>query len=186
MDIPTHHFKCIATAFFLSVGFSGPASADQERIDDLLAQLAEAEGQQAARIAVEIRNEWSKSGSPALDLLLRRAEDALEEGDHLAAIEHLTAAIDHDPTYLAAYARRAEAYYLNEDIGPAIDDLRRVLVENPNHFEALQGFGVLLYEMERPVAALEVFRRVQAIYPADEITAEYVRALEIELEGRAL
>lgn len=190
MAYASHHFKRIAAALCVAVGFSlllsGPALADQARIDDLMAQLREAEGIQAARIAVEIQNEWSKSGSAALDLLLRRGEDALEAGDNRAAIEHLTAAIDHDPTYLEAYSRRAEAFYLNGNVGPAIDDLRHVLAHNPNHFSALQGFGVILFDMERPEDALEVLRQVQDLYPADETTAEYVRSLEVMLEGQAL
>ena len=179
-------FKRIAAALCLAVGFSLPVAADQTRIDDLLAQLREAEGIQAARIAVEIQNEWSKSGSPTLDLLLRRADDALEAGEVVAAIEHMTAAIDHDPDYLEAYVRRAEAYYLNGNIGPAIEDLRRVLALNPQHFSALQGFGIILFDMDRAEDSLEVLRRVLEIYPADETTAEYVRNLEIMLEGRAL
>lgn len=163
-----------------------PLAADEARIDDLMSQLREAEGIQAGRIAVEIQNEWSKSGSPALDLLLRRGDDALDEGEIIAAIQHLTAAIDHDPTYLEAYARRAEAYYLNGNVGPAVDDLRHVLAHNPRHFSALQGFGVILFDMERPEDALEVLRQVQDMYPADQDTAEYVRNLEILLEGQAL
>jgi len=172
MAYASHHFKRIAAALCVAVGFSLPAVADQARIDDLMAQLREAEGIQAARIAVEIQNEWSKSGSAALDLLLRRGEDALEAGENVAAIQHLTAAVDHDPTYLEAYSRRAEAYYLNGNIGPAIDDLRHVLANNPQHFSALQGFGIILFDMERPEDALEVLRQVQDLYPADETTAD--------------
>lgn len=186
MAYVTSHFKCIAAAFALAVGFSLPVVADEARVDDLLNQLREAEGIQAARIAVEIQNEWSKSGSAAFDLLLRRGEEALEEGNHLAAIEHLTAAIDHAPEYLEAYAHRAEAYYLNDDIGPAIDDLAYVLARNPRHFSAMQGFGVILYEMGRTQDALEVLRQVLEMYPADEVSQQWVTALEIELEGRAL
>lgn len=186
MAYASHHFKRIAAALCVAVGFSLPALADQARIDDLMAQLREAEGIQAARIAVEIQNEWSKSGSPTLDLLLRRADDALEEGEVIAAIEHMTAAIDHDPTYLEAYVRRAEAYYLNGNVGPAIEDLRYVLALNPQHFSALQGFGIILFDMERPEDSLEVLRKVLDLYPADETTNEYVRNLEIMLEGQAL
>lgn len=186
MVYASNHFKYIAAALCVAVGFSLPVVADDARIDDLLAQLREAEGIQAGRIAVEIQNEWSKSGSPALDLLLRRGDDALDEGEVVAAIQHLTAAIDHDPTYLEAYARRAEAFYRNGNIGPAVDDLRHVLAHNPRHFSALQGFGVILFDMERPEEALQVLRQVQEMYPADEVTDEYVRNLEVMLEGQAL
>ncbi len=190
MKAASHTFLLTVAALVLSVGFSIPATAqqavNQERVDDLMAQLREAEGPMAARIATEIMTEWSKSGSPAMDLLLRRGEDALEASDPVAAIEHFTAAIDWDPAYTEAWQGRATAYYLNGDIGPALDDLREVLLRNPQHFNALQGFGLILAELGREEDALEVFRRLLAIYPGDAESAEVARRLSDQLEGRAL
>ena len=182
----TQHIKCIVAALVASVGISLPALADQARIDDLLRQLAEAEEPQAERIAAELQNEWAKSGSAAIDLLLRRGQDALEEGAPEVAAEHLTAAIDHDPGFAEAYARRAAAYYQLGLVGPALDDLRQALVLNPDNFIALRGFGVLLEEMGRSEDALEVLERVLAAYPADSDTAEAVRRLSLALEGQSL
>lgn len=185
----SHSFQLTLAAVVLAVGFSlpgQPLSADDARVDDLMEQLSEAEGAVAARIATEIMTEWSKSGSAAMDLLMRRGEDALDAGDPVAAIEHFTAAIDYDPAFTEAYHGRATAYYLNEDIGPAIDDLREVLARNPRHFNALQGFGLILGEMGREEEALEVLRRVLAIYPGDAETAQIVDMLTVQLEGEAL
>ena len=39
---------------------------------------------------------------------------------------------------------RAAAYYLTARAGPALDDLRQALVLNPHHWEAMQGFAVML------------------------------------------
>jgi tetratricopeptide (TPR) repeat protein len=181
-----HHFNSIVAALALSVWFSIPAVADQARIDDLLAQLREAEGVQADRIVTEVQTEWSKSGSPAMDLLLRRGQDALEAGEPVVASEHFTAAIDHAPEFAEAYARRAAAYYQTDQIGPALDDLRMALVLNPDNFVALRGFGVLLEELGRTEDALEVFRSVHEIYPADMDTADAITRLELMLEGQAL
>ncbi len=130
--------------------------------------------------------EWSKSGSPAMDLLLRRGEDALEAGDAVAAIEHFTAAIDWDPAYTEAWHGRATAYYLNGDIGPALEDLREVLNRNPRHFNAMQGLALILAELDMPDAALKVFRDLLAIYPGDAESAAFAERLSIELNGRAL
>lgn len=175
----------------MSVWFSIPASADQaainqERVDDLLAQLSEAEGQQASRIVTELQNEWSKSGSAAMDLLLRRGQDALEDGEPVTAAEHFTAAIDHAPDFAESYSRRAAAYYQSGLIGPALSDLRQALVLNPDNFVALRGFGVLLEELERYDDALEVLQTVLAIYPADDDTAAAIARLELRLTGQAL
>jgi tetratricopeptide (TPR) repeat protein len=163
------------------------AARRTERQADLLRQLAEAENPYAASlIETELAALWSQSGSAAVDLLLRRGQDALEAGDPEAAIEHFTAAIDHAPDFAEAHAGRAAAYYLTNRVGPAIDDLRQTLVLEPDHIIALQGFGVILEELGRPEDALEIFRRVADMDPQDVEAAEAVARLAASLEGRAL
>ncbi|WP_018302483.1 tetratricopeptide repeat protein [Wenxinia marina] len=155
-------------------------------MDALLQQLAEAEPGQDARIESQIFAEWSKSGSPAIDLLLQRGQDALDAGDWTTAAEHFTAAIDHDPDFAEAYHGRATAYYMTGHIGPALDDLRQTLVLNPRHFRAMQGFAVILQELDRPEDAVEVLRQVHAMHPADETVADALEQLELMLGGRTL
>jgi hypothetical protein len=73
----------------LAVGYSLPLAAQEtgaHGVDALLDRLAEAEPGEAGRLVSEIFVEWSKSGSPAIDLLLKRGQDALETGDLDAAI----------------------------------------------------------------------------------------------------
>lgn len=150
-------------------------------------QLAQAESAEAgAAIIREIRGEWMKSGSAAIDLLLTRGEEALQAGDHAAAIEHLTAAIDHAPDFAEAYHLRATAYYLSGNVGPALADLGRVLTLNPRHFGAMQGMAVLLEEMGRQEQALAVYRAVLAINPTDPDIKDAVARLERSLDGQTL
>jgi tetratricopeptide (TPR) repeat protein len=179
--------KPIVAALALAVGFSLPARADDARMADLLDQLRSAENDRAADLILrEIRAEWSRSGSPAIDLLLQRGTDALEAGDLAAAVEHLTAAIDHAPAFAEAYHQRATALYLLGEVGPAVADLQQVLALNPGHFAAMQGFAVILEEMGRTEDALETWRQVLAINPQDDAVSGAVGRLELELAGRAL
>lgn len=187
----TNSFKCTVAAALAAVGISLPgvlwAQADPDKVADLLNQLATAESPAAAaRVAEALRTEWSKSGSAAIDLLLRRGNDAMEAGEFETAANHFTAAIDHDPAFPEAWAARASAYYSLGLIGPALDDLRQALVLNPSHFEVLTGFAVMLEEMGRPAEALEVFRQAQAINPQDELISGAVARIERDLEGTAL
>ena len=182
-------FKYTVTAFVLAVGISSPLAAQDaapSRIDELFEELREAEPGQAARLEEEIRLEWSRTGSAAMDLLLRRGEDALDEGDFAAAVEHLTALVDHAPDFAEGYHMRATAYYQQGRIGPALDDLRQTLVLNPRHFGAMFGFGAILQELGRPEDALEVFRQVEEISPNSPDLQLVIEALEKELEGQAL
>ena len=180
--------KRILAAGLLAVGFSLPAAAqDAERMADLMGQLGAAETPREAELVIRaIVAQWSKSGSPTVDLLLRRGSDALDAGEHVAAIAHLTAAIDEDPGFAEALYRRATAYYQTGDVGPALDDLRQVLVLNPDHFGALQGFAVIIAELGRKAEALEVFQRVLDMNPQDANVADAVARLARELDGTAL
>ena len=183
-------FKPIVAALLALVWFSAPAFAQQtdaEREADLLRQLREAEDPAAAQmIETELTGLWSRSGSAAIDLLLRRGQDALEAGDAPAAIEHLTAAIDHAPDFGEAYAARAGAYYLTNRAGPALDDLRQALVLNPANWQAMQGFALMLEEMGREEDALELWGRVHEMHPQNAAAKASVDRLRLSLEGRTL
>lgn len=182
-----HFFKSIVAAGLAAVWISAPALADQARLDELFAQLSAAESVDAGnRITREIRNEWSRSGSAAVDLLLQRGLDALEEGDFAVAVEHLTAAIDHAPDFAQAWHLRATAYYMTGDIGPALSDLGQALILEPRHFGAMQGVAVLLEEMGRRDEALAVFRAVLAIHPTAPDIQGAIGRLERALEGQDL
>lgn len=199
----SHHTIYIVTALLLAVGFSLPAlnfaaaddlpvpdatpdAATVSRVDDLLAQLLTADEASALRIESEINAAWSKSGSPAMDLLLQRGQDAIAAGDPAKAVEHFTAAIDYAPDFAEAYNGRATAYYLTDDIGPALADLQTALTLNPQHFDAMKGFAIILEELGRPADALEVYRQVLAIHPQDADVAGAADRLVKTLEGQTL
>ena len=184
----SHHFKSTLTSFALAVGFSLPLAAQEapSRLDRLLGELAEAEPGEDRRLVEQIFVEWSKSGSPTVDLLLSRGQEALEAGDHRLAVDHFTAAIDYAPDFAEAYHGRATAYYLTDQIGPALEDLAMVLRLEPRHFRAMRGFAVVLEEMGQKREALEVLRQVRLLHPADPETLAAQERLAEELEGRAL
>ncbi len=179
-------FKHIVAALFVLVGFSLPLAADESRVDDLMAQLQDADAENYQKIEAAILDEWGKSGSPAMDLLLKRGQDALDAGDPGAALEHFSALVDHAPDFAEGYASRATAYYLLDEFGPALDDARQALVLNPRNFAVLRGFGIMLEELNRPTDALEVYRQVLVLDPAAQDVIDAVERLELKLEGQTL
>ncbi len=187
MKVRVPAINCIVAACVAAVGFSLPARADAERMADLMDQLRTAENPRAADLILrEITADWSRSGSPAIDLLLKRGTHALEAGDYQAAVAHLTAAIDHAPDFAEAHFHRATALYLSGDVGPAMDDLRQTLVLNPGHFGAMQGLAVMMEESGEQAAALAAYRLVLAINPQDTAVAGAIARLERDLAGLAL
>lgn len=159
---------------------------DNAKLDDLFQRLLTAEAGEAGRIEREIWIEWSKSGSPAEDLLLQRGKDAMELGDLPAAIEHFTAIIDHDPEFAEAWNARATAYYMAGEFGPSVADIGKVLTLNPRHFGALSGLAMILEDSGKPEKALEVYRAALAIHPHLQGATEAVERLEKEAEGQEL
>ena len=105
--------KRIVAALSVTVLFSLPAAAlAQAAAGEMLEHLGAAQSAaEAERIEREIFLEWSKSGSAAMDLLLKRGRDALEVNETGAAIEHLTALTDHAPQFPEGWHALALAYY---------------------------------------------------------------------------
>ncbi len=186
MVTQTHRFKCIVTALVLGVGFSLPASAQQSTLDTLYQELLQADETTYLRIEEQIIAQWEKSGSPAMDLLLRRGQDALDDGAPDVAVEHFSALVDHAPDFAEGYYGRATSFYMLGMIGPALDDIRQTLRLNPRHFEAMRGLATMMQELERPEDALELYELVLAINPQSAETRAAIDALTIELEGQAL
>jgi len=186
MGMQTHRFKCIVTALCFAVGFSLPVYAQQTPLDELFQELAEADDSTYARIQGQIIAQWEKSGSPAMDLLLRRGKEALEEGQPDAAVEHFTALVDHAPDFAEGYYGRASSYYLMGLTGPALEDIRQALSLNPRHFEAMRGLAIIMEELERPEDALELYEMILAINPNSEEVLAALARLNLQLEGQAL
>jgi len=72
MGINKHLHKSIATALLLGVWISAPLRAEDARLDDLFAQLLQAEPEEVERIEGQIVTELGKSGSASMDLLRKR------------------------------------------------------------------------------------------------------------------
>lgn len=167
--------------------YSLPVAAEGDGMQDLFDRLAQAESPGAARrIEAEIRLEWSKSGSPAMDLLLKRGNDALEIREFDKAVEHFTALTDHAPDFAEGWHGLAQAYFHKEMFGIAMDALERTLRLNPQHFGAMRGVAAVLEQVNKPDEAFEVYSRVHAMHPQDEDVNAALERLRSQVSGRTL
>lgn len=172
---------CAATFFAL------PAfSAEDSDLDPLFEALKSAGPTTYQEIEGKIWQEWSRSGSDAMDLLLERGRAALEQGDTAAAIEHFTALVDHAPDFAEGYNARATAYFQAGLYGPALEDIRQALARNPRHFGALSGLAMILQELGEDEGALEAWRAVEALHPLRPGVHEAIQRLERSVEGQTL
>ena len=146
----------------------------------------EADAGEAARLAREILERWTHSGSATLDLLLRRGTDAIEEGDYARAVAHLTALTDHAPEFAEGWNQRATAFYLMGEYGAALADIEQVLILEPRHFGALAGLGIILEELGDSAGALKALTAARQVYAAEENVNGAIERLELETGERAL
>jgi tetratricopeptide (TPR) repeat protein len=187
-DMMSDHFrfKCIVAALALGFGFSMPVVAQTERLDQLFAELSQTDEEGSLQIEQQIIAEWEKSGSPSIDLLLRRGQEALDEGAPDAALDHFSALVDHAPDFAEGYYLRATAFYLLDEIGPAMADLEEVLIRNPRHFEAMRGLALMMEENGRPAEALELYDMILDIVPYSTQALDERERLYQQLEGQAI
>lgn len=191
MSANRFNLKPIVAALFAIVMYSLPLAGQQavtatDRLAGFYDDLATASQAEARGLEREIRLEWRKTGSPAMDLLLKRGRDALERGDYVVAIEHLTALTDHAPDVAEGYHARALAYFRVEQIGPAMADLERALALDPRHYEAAHGLAVVLEALDRPQQAYAAYRVVLSLHPHYDAAAEAVTRLKSRVEGLKL
>lgn len=179
------HNHVVAALVPIFLGLA-PVQAQEGGTDALFDRLTTATPAEARRIEREIWREWSRSGSPAMDLLLQRGRDALQAGKVNEAIEHLTALVDHAPDFAEGWNARATAYFQAGLFGASVADIRTVLRLNPRHFGALAGFGMILESTGREPEALEVYRAALAIHPHLDGVRQSIERLERKAAGQEL
>lgn len=163
-----------------------PTVGGEGYVAQLLADLSRPDNAQWRATERKLLTEWGKSGSAAMDLLLKRGRDALDEDDLPAAIGHLTALTDHAPDFAEGWVMRATALYRSGYFGPAMSDLARALALNPQHFGALTGVARILGETGDKTRALQAYRRALSIHPNLGTVRDAAAQLEAELTGRKL
>ena len=180
---PISTFKHSVAALWVTWLFSLPLGAEEAA---LLEALKGAEPMEAGRIETELTTLWSRSGSAAMDFLLKRGRDAIDVNDWPKAIEHLTALTDHAPDFAEGYHARAIAYFRSERIGPAMADLERALELNPNNFGALRGVATVWEALGNAKRAHAAYGMVLDLHPNDEEAQKGHERTRLAAFGQAL
>ncbi len=165
---------------------AGPAlrRTKQSDLDMWFERLAAAGDETDARLAEgHIQQIWLKSGSDTVDLLMNWAMQAMNDKDYPLALDLLDNVTVMRPNYVEGWNKRATVYYMIDDYGLALSDIRRALALEPRHFGALSGLGLIMRDLDRDQEALDVFRRALDIDPFLENIPDIVAELEKKLGG---
>jgi tetratricopeptide (TPR) repeat protein len=138
----------------------------------------------AKAIEERIWSVWQASRSDTANVLMQRAQAALDAEDTDLAIKLLDAIVKIKPDFIEAWNRRATIYFTRKDYGRSIADVREVLKREPRHFGALTGLGMMLQDIGDDKQALEVYRRALAVYPRLKRIPDLVKTLKEKVEGR--
>lgn len=158
----------------------------QDQIDALLGELARPENENWEMTQAQVYRMWNQSGSASMDLLARRADEAMEKKDYETALLHLNDLVRLAPDFAEGWNKRATVHFLQGDLGPSLDDIARTLRLEPRHFGALSGLGIILDRIGDKKGALEAYRRAKAIHPHLDGVDEGIKKLTPEVDGQRL
>ena len=155
--------------------------------DNLYALLATAaDKKQSQKVLAALSNLYLTSGSPTIDLLLKRGIKSINSKKLDGSLKFLDAVIDLAPDYAEGWNRRAYVYYQKNQFQRAAGDLRRVLALDPSHFRALEGLGSILREIGDDKGALKVFEKLVEVHPFWKGTDSVYKELKQKVEGRGI
>ena len=157
------------------------------RLDKLFADLKrERNPRGAERIANFIREEWSRSGSASIDLMMQWSSKAMEDKKFDVALDFLDQVTMLAPDYAEGWNRRATVHYMMNSYAKSMADIEHTLRLEPRHFGALSGMAEIFKLYGRKQAALDAYGRVLAVYPMLRNAQEQVSTLADELAGEGI
>ncbi len=162
------------------------AAQHRAKLDALFDQLAQADNPGWENVQNDIWAQWSHSGSPAMDLLLARAESAMQTGQHELALLFLNDLTRLAPDFAEGWNKRATVYFLLEEYGRSVADIQRTLALEQRHFGALSGLGIILEQVGDKKGAMRAYRRGLEIHPNLPGAIEGVERLAPDVDGREL
>jgi tetratricopeptide (TPR) repeat protein len=138
----------------------------QVRIDRLFGELKRARNEQVAeRVAGRIVQEWLRSGSATIDLMMLWAQKAIEEQKNDVALDFLDQVVILAPDYPESWNRRAAVHLSMQQYSKAMADIGRTLQLEPRHFGALANMAAILQSAGSDTAAMHAYERLLDVYP---------------------
>ncbi len=161
--------------------------ARAEVLSNLYALLETSDDKQTGdAIAGTIEHFWRLGYSDTVNVLMKRAMQAMSQKKEALALKFFDAVVDLAPDYAEGWHQRAAVHYSRNNFARALGDLRRVLALDANHFQALEGLSRLLQETGQKAGALAAHRKLMSVHPFWPGGEQRLRELERETEGQGI
>jgi tetratricopeptide (TPR) repeat protein len=159
----------------------------EQRLDTLFLELKRERNEKAAgRVAARIQDEWSKSGSASIDLMMVWSQTAMDAQKFDAALDFLDQVVTLQPGFAEGWNRRATVHFMMRNYRKSMTDIDRALQLEPRHFGALSGMAQIMKDSGRKELALDAFQRVLDIYPMMRSAQSEVASISEELAGEGI
>jgi tetratricopeptide (TPR) repeat protein len=157
------------------------------KLDTLFSELKRERNEKAAeRIASRIWEEWGRSGSASVDLMMMWSKTAMDTQKFDVALDFLDQVVTLKPAFAEGWNRRATVHFMMQNYGKSMSDINQTLLLEPRHFGALSGLGQIMKNTDRKQLALEAWQRVLDIYPMMRSAQNEVASLSEELSGEGI
>ena len=168
-------------------GTDAAVETQASRLDTLFAELKRERNERAAeRISNRIWEEWRRSGSASIDLMMQWANKAIEDKKFDVALDFLDRVTVLEPDYAEGWNRRATVHYMMDNYAKSMADIERTLRLEPRHYGALSGMAAIMKETGNKELALRAYRRVLSVYPMMRSAQKEVSTLADELAGEGI
>lgn len=163
------------------------AHATASSLDGLFAKLKTAESAEDAKpLETQILAQFQASGSPSVDLLMGRAEVALQAGNKDVARKLLDTVTEIAPRFAEGWHRRGLMQNEAGQDAQAMLSLQKTVELNPRQFEAMEQLGEMLEDYGDKASALKMYRRAIAIDPHFEGLQRHIDGLTRDVEGQGI
>ncbi|HEY1711242.1 MAG TPA: hypothetical protein VGG10_23450 [Rhizomicrobium sp.] len=164
-----------------------PPVTPQQRLNDLFGQLAQVqEPDDAKPIEGEINAIFAQSGSPSVDVLMSRAQAALNANKVDVARKLVEAITRIAPDFAEGWHRLAALQAQAKDDRGAMISLQRTITLNPRHFTAYAELAGFLEDYGDKPGALKLLRKALALDPKMENVDKEVKGLARDVEGEGI
>ncbi len=168
-------------------GATTPSPSGQTGLDQLFTELKGSTNAEAAKaVEAAILQRFLRSGSDTVDLLMSWAIDSMNSDNYPLALDILDNVVAMKPEYVEGWNKRATVFYLVDDYGKSLADIRQVLALEPRHFGALSGLGMIMRDIGQKEKAKAAFRAALDVDPFLENVKKALQDLEKETAGQGI
>lgn len=138
----------------------------QQEQDQLFTDLRKAATPEKSHaIASRLRQNFVRTGSDSLDLMLRWAETALNQSRDAEAQDYISEVMAKRPDNATVWQLRARLHLRRNELAPALSDIRQAMILEPRNFDVLINYATLLRETGNSKGALQLYHQALSVYP---------------------